>query len=386
MNLRDKAAIVGVGATELSPNSGRSELRLCLEAIRAALDDAGLTSRDVDGFVTFAQDDNVENEVARCLRIPDLKYFGRVGMGGGAVGGVILQAAMAVATGQAKVVVCWRAMNERSKYRFSDPAVLMRTMPGAASTSMYAWQGLQTAASYAAIGMRRYMHETGASYEDFGRMAIAIHGHAATNPEARFFGKPITMEDYLASRMVSDPFRKLDCCQESDGGVAFIVTSAALARDLRNRPALIRGAVQASNAATSPLSSYYRRDISPREEVKLAAARLYTAAGLGPSDIQTAILYDHFSPCLLPALEGYGFCADGEAKEFIRDDNISLGGRLPVNTNGGQTGAGYMHGMNGVIEAVRQIRGTAANQVAGAENVLVTAVNGAPTSAALISR
>lgn len=388
-NLRDRAAIVGIGATEFSKNSGRSELQLGLEAIRDALDDAGIAPSGVDGLCTFDIDSCAETELVRNLGGGDLRFYGRVHFGGGGGGGLVLQAAMAVATGAANVVVCYRALNERSERRFGEPNgswLEAQPTPERMLWDFHFIHGIQTPAAYVALAMRRYMHETGATSEDFGRMAVAIRKHAATNPKAFFYGKPITLEDHQASRMIADPLHLLDCCQESDGAVAFVVTSVERARDLRQTPALIRAAAQGIGPGTQPLITFYRPDIAPRDEMRVVADRIWPMSGITPNDINVAILYDHFAPTLLPALEAYGFCKWGEAKDFIKDGAIELGGRLPINTNGGQLGEAYIHGMNGFAEAVRQIRGTAVNQVEGAEHVLVAAGNGTPTSAVILGR
>ncbi|WP_313802341.1 lipid-transfer protein [Sphingobium sp.] len=385
MELSRKASIVGIGQTEFSKNSGRSELRLCTEAVTAALADAGISPHDVDGFVSFCMDNNTEGEVARALGMRDLTYFGRVDQGGGACGGTILQAAMAVATGAARTVVCWRAMNERSGARFGQPSAQLQVMPDPELTWMYVSQGLQSAASYMAVMMRRYMYETGATREDFGRIALAARKHAAINPHAWFHGQPISMEDYLASRPIAEPLCLLDCCQETDGGVAFVITSTQRARDLRQKPVLISAAAQGIRKGTNAMACFYRADISPRDEVRLVGDQLYAKSNLTSDDIDVAIIYDHFGPSVMPALEALGFCEYGEAKDFIRDGGIELGGHLPVNTHGGQVGEGYIHGMNGVLEAVRQVRGTAINQVETVNHVMVTGASGVPTSGAILS-
>ena len=169
------------------------------------------------------------------------------------------------------------------------------------------------------------------------------------------------------------------------GQVAIVVTRADRARHLRHRPALIRAAAQGATDDQMNMTSFYRRDISALSEIALVARQLYAMGGLGPADLQTAVLYDHFSPFVLPQLEAFGFCARGEAKDFIKDGNIEIGGKLPVNTHGGQLGEAYIHGLNGVAEAVRQVRGTSVNQVADEENVLVTAGTGVPTSGAILA-
>jgi acetyl-CoA acetyltransferase len=386
VNFRDKAAIAGIGATEFSKNSGRSELQLAVEAIMAALDEAGLTPADVDGLSTFTMDTNAEDEVARSLGCRDLKFFSRVDYGGGAGGGVILQAAMAVAAGIAETVVVYRAMNERSGVRFGLPITTNAATPDQLVRGLHTCQGLQTPGAFMAMAMRRYMHETGATSADFGLISVNARRNAATNPKAWYYGKPITLEDHQNSRMIADPMRLLDFCQESDGGVALVITSLERARNLKQKPVKIRGASQGLPRGTNPMSSYYRPDIVPRDEARTAARKIYELAGITPDDIDVAIIYDHFGPSLMPALEAYGFCGYGEGVDFVREGHIRLEGKLPVNTNGGQLGEAYIHGMNGFAEAVRQIRGTAVNQIANVEHVLATAGNVVPTSAVILGR
>jgi acetyl-CoA acetyltransferase len=384
--LRDQAAVVGIGATEFSKDSGRSELKLAVEAVSAAVEDAGLKLTDVDGLCTYAMDKNPEIEVFRNIGGRELKFFGRTDYGGGAACAPLLQAALAIHAGIAEVVVCYRAMNERSQYRFGQGFV-PPSFPNAENAN-WSWSvpfGLATPASWVALAARRYMHDFGATSEDFGRVSVACRRHAANNPHAWFFGKPITLADHQASRWIVEPLHLLDCCQESDGAVAIVVTSTARARHLRQTPALIRAAAQGAADEQMNMTSFYRPDISALSEMRLVARQLYAMAEVTAADIQTAVLYDHFSPFVLPQLEVFDFCARGEARDFIRDGNIEIGGALPVNTHGGQLGEAYIHGLNGVAEAVRQVRGTSVNQVAGVENVLVTAGTGVPTSGAILS-
>jgi len=375
-------AICGIGATEFSKASGRSELRLAVEAVAAALDDAGVDPAEVDGLATFTADTNPEIDVARSLGMGELTFFGRVHYGGGAACGIVHQAAMAVATGAAKVVVCYRAFNERSGNRFGTGVQDRAPVPNAemAQFAWYAPHGLLTPASWVAMFAQRYLHVTGATTEDFGRVAVADRRHAATNPAAWFYGKPITLEDHQASRWIVEPLRLLDCCQETDGGQALVVTSLERARDLRHPPAVVRAAAQGAGDQQHMMTSYYRDDLTGLPEMGVVARQLWAQAGIGPADVQTAILYDHFTPFVLCQLEELGFCGKGEAKDFVRDGRIELGGALPINTHGGQLGEAYLHGTNGIAEAVRQVRGTAVNQVPGVEHVVVTAGTGVPTS------
>jgi acetyl-CoA acetyltransferase len=381
------AAIVGIGATEFSKDSGRSELQLAAEAVRDAVADAGLRPSDVDGLVTFTMDANAEIAVARELGIPSLSFFSRIAYGGGAACATVQQAAMAVETGMASVVVCYRAFNERSGSRFGR----VQTAAAAAPTSSgidNSWHypmGLGTPAATVAMFARRYMHEFGATSEDFGAVAVADRRHAATNPKAWFHNRPITLEDHQASRWIAEPLRLLDCCQESDGGVALVVTSRARAADLPHRPAFASAAAQGSGPDQFTMNSYYREDLTGLPEMGLVARQLWAQSGLGPEDMSVAVLYDHFTPFVLVQLEELGFCGRGEARHFIADGALELDGRLPTNPHGGQLGEAYIHGMNGIAEAVRQLRGTAANQVPDAANVLVTAGTGVPTSALVLS-
>ena len=386
--LRDRAAIVGIGATEFSKQSGRSELRLAVEATAAALDDAGLEPSDVDGMVTYTQDTNPEIEIARNVGIGELSFFSRIHHGGGAACGTVQQAAMAVATGVAEVVVCYRAFNERSGGRFGAGVQNRPPIANAESAhfSWYAPFGLLTPAQWVAMFATRYMHEFGVTSEDFGRVAVADRKHAATNPKAWFYEKPITLEDHQQSRWIVEPLHLLDCCQESDGAQAIVVTSVARARDLPNPPAVVRAAAQGAGEDQDMMTSYYRESISGLPEMGLVARQLWNTTGLGPDDIDVAIIYDHFTPFVLCQLEEFGFCGRGEAKDFLRDGNIELGGRLPVNTHGGQLGEAYIHGMNGIAEGVRQVRGTSVNQVDATEHVLVTAGTGVPTSGLILGR
>ncbi|MFM8383172.1 MAG: thiolase C-terminal domain-containing protein, partial [Actinomycetota bacterium] len=219
---------------------------------------------------------------------------------------------------------------------------------------------------------------------DFGRVAVADRKHAATNPKAWFHDQPITLEEHQASRWIVEPLHLLDCCQESDGGQALVVTSVERARDLPHRPAVVVAGAQGAGAEQWTMTSFYRDDIAQLPEMKVVADELWTSSGLSPSDIQTAILYDHFTPYVLMQLEEFGFCPRGEAKDFVKDGALEIGGRLPINTHGGQLGEAYIHGMNGIAEGVRQIRGTSVNQVDSVEHVLVTAGTGVPTSGLIL--
>jgi acetyl-CoA acetyltransferase len=385
-SLGGRAAVAGIGATEFSKDSGRSELKLAVEAVHAALDDAGLRPQDVDGLVTFTMDTNPEITLAQAAGIGELGFFSRIHYGGGAACATVQQAAMAVATGVAEVVVCYRALNERSGHRFGTG--LAARQPSAEGAAM-GWTmpyGLLTPASWVALIAQRYLHSYNLTPDVFGPVAVADRRHAATNPAAWFHGRPITLEDHRASRWIVEPLRLLDCCQETDGGQAIVVTSPERARDLRHRPAVIAAAAQGAGRAQEAMTSFYRDDLTGLPEMGVVARQLWRTSGLRPADIDTAVLYDHFTPFVLMQLEEFGFCGPGEAAGFAADGGLEVGGgRLPVNTHGGQLGEAYLHGMNGIAEAVRQLRGSSVNQVANARNVLVTAGTGVPTSGLVLS-
>ena len=386
-NISDKAVIAGIGATEFSKASGRSELQLALEASLAACTDAGVDPRTIDGMVTYSMDTSPTIDVARGLGCDNIDFFSLVDYGGGAAAGTIAHAAMAVASGMATTVLCYRAFNERSGARFGQAMSTEGFAPDARAThfSWYLPSGLMTPASWVAMFAQRYLHLSAATSEDFGRVAVGVRDFAATNPKAWFYGRPITLEEHQASRWIAEPLHLLDCCQESDGGQAFIVTTPERAKDLASEAVTIRSAAQGSGYDQHAMTSYYRKDGDRAlPEMGDIARRLWADTGLTTSDIDTAVLYDHFTPFVLAQLEEFGFCEPGEAKDFIRDGHTVRGGSLPVNTHGGQLGEAYIHGMNGIAEGVRQIRGTAVNQVDNARNVLVTAGTGVPTSALIL--
>jgi acetyl-CoA acetyltransferase len=384
--LKDQAAIVGIGQTEFSKNSGRSELQLACEAVRNAIRDAGLKPSDVDGMTTFTLDTSDDIEIARSVGIRDLSFFSRTPHGGGAALGIVHQAVLAVATGAAEVVVCYRALNGRSGQRYSQGVAGDIVTSDLIHWSWYMPFGLMTPASWVAMFTQRYMHETGCKSSDLAQVAISTRKHAVNNPNAFFYGKPLTFEEHQSSRTIVDPLRLYDCCQETDGGCACIVTTPERARDLAQPGALIRGIAQAAGADQEVMTSFYRPNIAAIPEMDLVAKQVYATSGLGPADLQAAVIYDAFSSIVLWQLESFGLCGRGEAKDFVKDGALELTGRLPTNTHGGQLSEAYIHGMNGVNEGVRQIRGTSVNQPAKNDCVLVTAGVGVPTSAMILGK
>jgi len=365
-------AIVGIGQTEFSKDSGRSELQLAVEAVHAAIVDAGLRPSDVDGMVTFFEDASSETAIARSIGIPELRWTARTPFGGAGSAATVQVASAAVESGMASTVVIYRAFNERSGRRFGQP----RERRDAITSSMSPYMpfGLDTPAKIYGLWFARYMHQYGVTNEDLGRYAVIARRHAATNPSAWFYGQPITLDDHQASRWIVEPIlRKLDCCQESDGGVALIVTTMDRAKDLPQEPVRVAAASQSHLDPGDILFNFHHSDIADFPEARAVAGHLWKSAGIGPADIDAAMIYENFTPVVLLQLEAYGFCGRGEAKDFIADGHIDLEGSLPVNTHGGLLGEAYIHGVNNILEGVRQIRGTAANQVDGVDHVLVAA-------------
>jgi acetyl-CoA acetyltransferase len=367
-------AIAGVGQTEFSKDSGRSELQLASEAVRSALADAGLAPKDVDGLVTMTVDINDELALMRSVGIREVRWTSRTPFGGGGSKAMIQHATAAVASGAADVVVCYRAFNERSATRFGQPS-----QPGSQIQPGWNWYkpfGLDTPAKIYSLWYQRYMTTYGLTNEDFGRYAVVARKHAARNPNAWFYGKPITIADHQSSRWIVEPIlRLLDCCQESDGGVAMVVTSTDRAKGLRRKLVTIEGATAGhlGSAGDATLFNYYGPDLAWFEEAEYAARQLYEGTGLQAKDIDAAMIYENFSPVVFLQLEAFGFCRRGEASDFIKEGHIEVGGSLPVNPHGGLLGEAYIHGLNNVIEGVRQLRGTSANQVSGAERILCAA-------------
>ncbi len=391
--LQNKAAIAGIGCTEFSRNSGRTEYQLALEAAVAACRDAGISPHEIDCITLSSyQTETVdEAELINGLGIKNLSYFGLVGHGGGAPCAVVGHAALAVATGMANYALCLRALNSRSEFRYGQfDKERNKEEVDAPIPWFYAFlhpYGSFTPAHWAALWARRHMHEFGTKPEHFGAIAVAARKHAARNPNARFYKQPITMDDYLECRMVADPLRLFDCCLETDGACALIVTSAERARDLRQPPSYIRAMAQGTGGpGLFPITAFNRERLTGMEETTRMADFLFEMADLRREDIDVAELYDHFGPLVLLSLEDLGFCKRGEAGAFVEGGRIELGGALPINTHGGLVAEAYIHGFNHIVEGVRQTRGTSTAQVEGAQHVLVTSADGVPTSGLILSR
>jgi acetyl-CoA acetyltransferase len=289
---------------------------------------------------------------------------------------VLLHAAAAVASGAAKVVVAYRAVKARSGSRFGAAQTASRPTSSHSGSTAMQWAmpfGVMTPASWMSLNATRYMHTYGVSNEDFGRAVVQLRAYAATNPAAHFHGRPIALADHQASRWIAEPsIRLFDCCQETDGAVAFVVTGTDRAAD-RPEPVIIAAGASAARFEEEIASDHYRADLARMEGAAALGQRLFGDFGISRQDIDVAMIYDAFSPVLLMQLEALGFCDLGEAKEFVADGNLGPEGLLPCNTNGGLIGEGYIHGLNLTLEAVRQLRGTSCNQLDDPRTALVAA-------------
>ena len=373
MNPGNEACIVGIGQTEFSRESGRSEQQLCAEAILSACADAGLSPKDIDGALTFDLDNSDEVDLMRNLGTPEMKYSMRTPQGGAGSVTTLVHAKKAVESGLCDVMVIWRAMNERSQYRFGQPHTMVN--PKGMSSTFMEWcmpYGAQTPAAWEALSATPYLERYGVTSEDLGRLSVLFRANAATNPAAWFYGKPITLAEHQASRWIVPPHLKLlDCCQESDGGVAIIVTRRDRARDLKQIPARLLGAEYAFLFNHEIISDFYEGDLAELANSVRVKERLTAAAGVSPAQTNVAMIYDNFTPQVLRQLEAFGFCGPGEGKHYVADGHMNLDGKTPLSPNGGLIGEAYIHGMNNITEGVRQLRGTAANQVKNVETVFM---------------
>ena len=386
-DFRDKIAIVGIGATPGMKQSGVSVLTLATQAVKEAIDDAGLTSKDIDGIATNNGPDSVTpHQVATALGVPELKWSGVYTGGGFASNTAVLTAAAMVNMDVCNYAVVYRAQNGRSgvriggQGRFSGAGGPPRVR-GAAGGMLY---GMATPPQGFAMKARAHMEKYGTTSEQLGWIAVTTRYHASLNPLSQM-PSPITLEDHQTSRWVVEPFHLLDCCLDTDQACALIVTTAERAKSLKHRPVHILGAA----AGTGPMSTH--GDMWPDlTELygKYTASRVFEMAGVTPKDIDAVELYDCFTSITLVQLEDFGFVNRGEGGPFVEGGHrIRLGGELPVNTHGGNLSEAYRQGLGHVIEGARQLRHElpAEHQVKNAELILTTG-QGGPHGAALILR
>lgn len=386
---RDRCAIVGIGETDYSRASGRSVLTLMTQAALAAIEDAGLTPADVDGIVRCDMDTVLHNDLAHTLGIRNLTYWSEVGPGGVAPCAMVGQAVGAILSGQARTVLVVRGLNGRSGRRFGlAPGDEVGRRVGGSGTydELFGPYGMVTPGQVFAMMARRHMIEFGTTPEHLAHVALTCRARANANPRAQMHDRALTLDECLSARTIAAPLRLYDFCLETDGACAVIVTSAERAADGRQPPVLIRAVAQASIPDPQPGVQFpvLLRESITELPARSVAATLYRRAGLGPDDVDVAQVYDCFTITVLLQLEDWGFCKKGEGGPFVAGGEIGLGGQIPINTGGGHLSEGYIHGMNHVVEGVRQMRGTSTSQVPGAEVCLVTSTPLPPGSGLLL--
>jgi acetyl-CoA acetyltransferase len=370
-SLRDKYAMAGIGWTDYSGNSGRTVLALALEACRNAAADAGMPLGEIDGVVSYTFNDSCPSmAVATGLGLPEGRYVVDLQAGGNGAALIVQTAAAAIEAGLAENVLCFRAMNGRSGFRLGGG----REFAARGITQFTAPFGWITYPQAMAMWCRRHMIEYGTTSEQLGHVAVACRANAALNPRAQQ-RKPITLADHQASRMIVEPFHMLDICLETDGACAVLVTKAERARDLAKKPVYLAGAAYGGGPNQGDdLFDALRWPDHSHNCFRYIKEDLWKSAGLGPDDVDVAQIYDCFTYSVVMALEGLGFCKEGEGGPFVASGAIERGGALPINTAGGLLSEGYIHGFNHVVEAVQQLRGEAGErQVEGAEVALTTA-------------
>jgi acetyl-CoA acetyltransferase len=386
--LRDRSCIVGIGNTRYGKRGTLSEvgsLRLAIDAIHAAASDAGLDVAEIDGFTSFCEDASTHppHELIGALPTRNLRYSS-IAWGGGGSGlpTAVTDAAMAVATGHANYVVVVRAISQgklRMGGSWADwyPDGLPRHVAHAIP------MGFVVASAIYGLRARRHMALYGTTAQHFAAVAIHSRAMAANNPDA-VFRKPITFEEHQASRIIADPLRMFDCCMESDGAAAVIITTPERALDLKQKPVFITAtATTAVPRWSNPIAFTEDTDMLGTCGHSAAAAELYAKAGIAASDVDVALLYDGTTAGLLLVLEDLGFCKRGESGPMVAEGGIGLHGRIPVNTHGGNLAEAYLQGTNHLVEAVRQLRGTSHNQVKDAEVALYSSGVGYPPMGAI---
>jgi acetyl-CoA acetyltransferase len=368
-----KACIVGIGETKYvrKPGSGMSQLGLQLQAASRAVEDAGLNLKQVDGIMPFPHLGHAE-ELAANLGIENLRFATTVHMGGAASVASLQLAALAVTNGAADAVVIPAGWNGYSGARARQTVSQdVSSLPGGAiARDYYLPYGLTAPPQWYSLMARRHMHEFGTRAEQLGAIAVAMRKHAQLNSNAVMHGKPMSLGDYMASPMITDPYRLFDCCLETDGAAAVVVTSAERARDLARKPVEI---MSVASGQPYPADEIINRKDIFRTGLTIAAPEAFAGAGIAPRDVDFAEIYDCFTFEVLQQIEESGFCKRGEGGSFVEGGRIELGGELPVNTHGGLLSEAHVLGMNHVVEAVRQLRGDAGErQVPNAQIGLVT--------------
>ena len=369
-SLRGAVAIVGIGETRYYRHgqSPDAEFKLALHSVLAACDDAGMDPRAIDGFASFSNDRNDPPRLAAALGLPELRFSNmQWGGGGGGGSGAVGNAAAAIATGYADCVVVFRSLAQGQFGRFGQGPRVPRVQGRGAFTVPY---GLMSPAQSFAMRVQRLFHDRGVSPDTLKAVSLAAYHHAQQNPRAVMHGRPLSGEDYDNSRWIVEPFRLFDCCLENDGAAALLLVPAERAKDFRHAPAYIMGV--ATGVPERAAAGVHNAPDYATSNFKTVAPRMYDMARMGPADVDVAQVYENFTGGVVMSIIEHGFCSYEEANDFIRYENlIAPGGRLPINTSGGNLAECYMHGLELQIESVRQIRGQSPNPVPDADVHLI---------------
>lgn len=360
---RAGAAITGIGWTAYTKSSGTTVANLALEASQKAIADAGVPVDEVQSIVCFGLDDSVHPQaVATGLGLPRIDHYLNIYGGGQVCCATLACAEMLIESGRTDHVLVFRALNGRSGPRLGGTGMeeyFARGDGEAQFTFPFGWISFP---QYIAMSARRHMIEYGTTSDAFAEVALTARENAVLNERA-IMRKPMTLDDYYASRMLADPLRLFDICLESDGACALLVSRADIAEGLAHPVVRILSAVQGGGPRPGyAFDGYFAFEDHGNLYGKYIAEPLWGRAGVGPEDVDVASIYDCFTYSVLSQLEGLGFCSPGEAKDFVKDGRIRRGGDLPINTNGGMLSEAYVHGINGIAEVVSQLRGDAGDR------------------------
>lgn len=379
-SINGTVAVIGLGQTTYYKHgqSPDPEFVLALKAILAAAEDAGIGASEIDGYCSYSDEPSDPTRIGTALNAPDIAYANMFwGGGGGGVCGAIGNAAAALAAGYCKYAVVYRSLAQGQFGRFGQGRAPGRTSGRFAYTLPY---GTMNAAHQIALRTRRFMHDHDVTDEVLCAVSLASYAHAQNNPDAIMYGRPLTREKYYASRWIAEPFRLFDCCLENDGAAALILTTADRAVDHPHKPVKLMAAAQGLSPRYE-LFGHFNEDYGSANFTTVAP-RLFEQAGIGPEAVDVAQIYENFTGAVVMSIVEHGLPLDEDLMSFFTSENLTVGGKMPINTSGGNLAECYMHGLELVIEAARQIRGTSPNQVDGAD---VSLVAGGPASSPVSS-